>query len=406
MRALIILIFGSLILPAWAQFNAEEFLSSSISDIELEEVRASEKFLQENNFNSPWIRELEFRAKSNDREIGLEDYRLRFGLINPFEIKANKTYEYQLEETLKLRRQVQFNDVLRQRYILLIENIYLSNQVAGIKRQLDFYLELKNVIYNHEQKDLAEEALDIQELIFNTQSELGSLLQKHQLNELLIKQRLPFNGPIAIDTGSLVTLTQISQRLNQLSDTTDLIAKLGQQENKLKQSLLKVEEAESWSNIGFIQAEYDTERGNEPAEHMGYRFGVTLPIFNSDKPDLQRDRLSLMEFQAKKKKESLENARKQQLLHMDFQFLLDQMQMVNAQREFIGHFESLEHPPNPDLVRKIWEFRWQLESKYWGLYTLLLNKYINLLHQQGRLVSLPMVNHLSRNMLPLGKDLN
>ncbi len=398
-RRLIICYFISL--TATAQFSPEAFLSAAVSDIELEEIQAAQDFVKNNKFNSPWLRELEFRAKSNDREIGLEDYRLRFGFINPYEISANKKYRQELDQTIQLRKQMKLNDVLKMRYDLLIEQVYLSSQIRNAEELEEFYRRLRVLVYQNERDNLKEEILDLEDRLFKQRSKLYDLEQKLNINQYLIKEKLTDTISINIDINTLITYEYIFEHLNTQENNTNLHSQLATQETNLRESRFTVEKAESYRNIGFFQAEYDMERGDELADQLGYRIGVTIPIFNPDKPDLQRDRLSIVENEAKQKRRINQNQRYQDILEMDFQHIKRQMILLEQELKFMTQFEAAEGQLSLDLLRKSTEFRFLLENRKMGLYTLLLNKFIDSLYQRGILVSSPMVNHISRNLLPL-----
>lgn len=402
-KVILILFFTSL--STTAQFSAEAFLSAAITDIELQEIQAAQDFVQNNKFNSPWLRELEFRAKSNDREISIEDYRLRFGFINPYEIRANKHYQKELDHTIQLRKRMKLNDVLKMRYELLIEHIYLSSQVKNGEKMLNFYTKLRGIVYNSSDENAKEDVLDLEDKIFKQRSRLNDIQQKLKINEYLIKEKLESNGSIELDTSSLITINFIFTQLNLQKDTVDLKKALADQEYKLRESRFTVEKAESFRNIGFFQAEYDIERGDELSDQLGYRIGVTIPVVNPDKPNLQRDRLALVENQAKQERRMAEVQRNREILQIDFEYIKEQMTLLDEQLRFIDVFESTEARAHIDLIRKSAEFRFLLESRKMGLFTLLVRKYIDKLYQNGKLATSPMVNHISRNLLPLSIDL-
>ncbi len=397
-RKLVICYFISL--TATAQISPEAFLSAAVSDIELVEIQAAQDFMKNNKFNSPWLRELEFRAKSNDREIGLEDYRLRFGFINPYEIRANKNYHQQLDQTIQLRKQMKLNDVLKMRYELLIEQVYLSSQIRNAEELEEFYGRLRVLVYQNERENLKEEILDLEDQLFKQRSKLHDLEQKLKINQYLIKEKLEDTLSINLDISMLISIEYIFEHLN-TQEGTNLQSQLATQENKLRESRFTVEKAESYRNIGFFQAEYDIERGDELDDQLGYRIGVTIPIVNPDKPDLQRDRLSIAENEAKQRKRLNQNQRNQDILQMDFQHIQKQMILLEQELKFMTQFETSEGQLSLDLVRKSKEFHSLLENRKMGLYTLLLSKYIDILYQKGKLVSSPMVNHISKNLLPL-----
>ena len=109
---LVIFLILVLPLPVLGQFTMEGYLANAISDEELQFVRTKQDFLNENKFNSPIIREVEFRARIRNFGNGFEDYRLRFSPLNPLEKKANKDYQKALYEQIATEYQLNLEEVL------------------------------------------------------------------------------------------------------------------------------------------------------------------------------------------------------------------------------------------------------------------------------------------------------
>jgi hypothetical protein len=109
----------------------------------------------------------------------------------------------------------------------------------------------------------------------------------------------------------------------------------------LEESLYSIDKAEAWSNIGFVQAEYDIDRGSNFNDHLGYQIGVTLPLFNSKKPDLKREKLELIEEQTqqKAKKSALKESFNSQ--EMRFTHELESWYMAKEYEQRLTEIESL-----------------------------------------------------------------
>ena len=105
--------------------------------------------------------------------------------------------------------------------------------------------------------------------------------------------------------GELITIEKINSLMESTApqDSSHLKLLEAEQELMLANYDLKVDKAENRRNIGYLQAEYDTERGNEFDEHMGFQIGIRIPLSNPDRPDLQRSRLDILEDQFDSDKE-------------------------------------------------------------------------------------------------------
>ena len=196
---------------ARAQFSMDEFLAQSVSDIELSEVKTSLDYINNHSFKSPWIREMEIRARSNDSELGLEDYRLRFGLLNPGEQRANRAYRDQLRTTTRLRLDTDLNDVLLQRYRLAIESMRLTS--------MDTLLDLERQLLEIE-KEIALDASDLgqamkrEDDIFQIGLESLRNQQKLKINTFLVRERLDFTGDVLLDTATFLSFQSILERIS------------------------------------------------------------------------------------------------------------------------------------------------------------------------------------------------
>ena len=122
----IIMLFG---FSLSAQFKMNEFLGSNTSAYELEVIKQQQDYLNNNDFSSPFLREIEFRMRSRSLESSPDDFRFRVSPINPWERKANDNYVEVLDEQLNTQWKVDFSQVLFRRYSLLIELFYHQEQL-------------------------------------------------------------------------------------------------------------------------------------------------------------------------------------------------------------------------------------------------------------------------------------
>jgi len=284
---------------ASGQSVIQTLLEAPISDFEYEEIAASQSYLNSANFNSPWLRDVDFRVRTRN-DATIEEYRMRFGLLNPMEIKANKAYQYVLEETLGLRKEVRTKKIIEQRMALIIERIRLEMRLAQIDSSIAFLKNIREIVLTESDENIVDDLIEIEDDIFNTQLDKQDFTSRYEINSFLIQQRIGREVNARLDSANFVTIDRMSEEILNLGTANSQFA-LADQELKLEQSLFSIKKAESWSNIGFVQAEYDVDRGNNFNDHLGYQIGITLPIFNSKKPDLRRDKLELIEEEMQQK---------------------------------------------------------------------------------------------------------
>ncbi|MEQ8238483.1 MAG: hypothetical protein RIA69_04680 [Cyclobacteriaceae bacterium] len=277
----------------------QSILEAPILDFEYEEIAASQSYLNSANFNSPWLREVDFRVRTRN-DATIEEYRMRFGLLNPMEIRANKQYQDVLEETLGLRKEVRKKKIIAQRMALIIERIRLEMRLAQADSTIAFLKNIREILLSESDENIVDDLIEIEDDIFKAQLDKQDFTSRYEINTFLVQQRIGLGVNTRLDSADFVTIERMSEDILTLGAQNSQLA-LADQELKLEQSLFSIKKAETWSNIGFVQAEYDVDRGNNFNDHLGYQIGITLPIFNSKKPDLRRDKLELIEEETQQK---------------------------------------------------------------------------------------------------------
>jgi len=392
--------------PLLAQFSVEEYLSASVNDLEIKEVAYQLDFVDQHDFRSPLLREVEFRIRTIDLGTSPEDYRLRFSPINPYERKANREYRDVLETQLQSQQLASVSKVLRKRYQHLINHLLLSSREIQFRNMVAFFDELRRIESNQQTsiKDLIRIDRDLMKLKLDLEQ---TKTKKEQL-ELRIKFSYPFSGNIDWNFQSLVSINQIEQII--LGDTGNIVLKNAyvnnaEQEKVLEQQVYAVNKAESFSNIGFVQAEYNTERGDDFADHMALRIGVVIPVTNPDRPDLERREMRQIENDKEIEKRIREAELALLLGRNEIRSLLDQYQLVYEKLERYNNFDMLNQSlSDMDVLLDVEKYRNELTMELENLRSGLLLEYIAFLDYQGKLVTYPLTNYLSSEMVEF--DLN
>ena len=271
--------------PGIAQFDMEGFLVTAESDLSLNPAQAKLDFLTKNNYNGPWISRVEFRTRSNNADFSQEDFRLRFTPANPGELKANKRYYSKQVDLLNLEYQEEFNIALKRRYKIMIDHFFESEKITNLKKQLEInrqLIELMNsgtAAYSMNLGDLIDTESDELDLSLSIES---SRIKLDEI-EFLIRDAYEFVGEIEWKDEEVIEVQDILNLFAEFKDHPTgqhvYLTKIDQR-NKLAAERFNVEKSESLRNIGYFQAEYDTDRGNEPSEHFGYQIGIRIPIVN------------------------------------------------------------------------------------------------------------------------------
>jgi len=389
-----------------AQFSMSEFLTQAKNDIRLYENEQKSQFLEKNPYKSPWIQRSEFRVRTNDFDISADDYRFRINPTNPFEIRANKQY-YQMEFNLLLSEyQKALNAALNERYQLILDYLEKSSMQQIKEKQvllIEDELKLHNTEINNPGFSLID-YLETKEDLIQTQLEYNELYHQSELINVEIKSKYAFSGRILPEHINLVDINTLKNWLNTIFigyDTTNNIHVDNlQQENLLTEQRIKLERAEDRRNIGYLQAEYDRERGNEFYDHMGFQIGIRIPLTNPDRPDMNRSKIDLIEDQADAVVRIAEINIRSELLRIKLNYLLDQYATISKninESDFPKILSIIQDIKPEDLLkaqRSVFRLE-RLENQIkWEIY----KSYIDYLYFTGQLIELPLRNYLSADL--------
>lgn len=391
-----------------AQFDMEGFLSTSRSDISLNPSQSKLDFLKENNFNGPWISRVEFRTRSNDANISQDDFRLRFTPANPGELKANKRYYSKQIDLLNLEHQEALNKALKQRYLIMVNHLFEFEKVAYLEKQLDVnrqLIEMMNLgsgTYSMDLGDLIDaesNELDLNLSIGNAKIELKEIVY-------LINEVYEFNGEINWNEEEIIEVQGILNLFEEFKAHPTgqhiYLTKIDQK-NALAAERFNIEKSETLRNIGYFQAEYDVDRGNESSEHFGYQIGIRIPIVNPDKPDLNRRKLALMDDEAVLEEKKDQYRREMELAVLRMEHYAHQYYEINKKLTALSkqNFLSLQSPEKSpklsDLI-KLNEFHVELRDRKNSVQKKIYETYLNYLDLNGKLSEAPLRNFLSKDL--------
>jgi|GEM_PF-2136249 len=375
----------------YGQSMFTKYLSAPVTDADYIVLMRQQEYLSTHNFASPWLRELEFRLRSKDIDPGLEEYRIRLGLINPLEIRANKVYKQMLDKQMAANEQKLLNDLMLNRYHVLIEYHYLSGKDSLLTQR-------KNELSNQQQAILDTKP-DLKDLIALEDQITKIELEQAELSEQfrLIQQTISRSVPGNYNTSSkLVTAKQVVDHIDTLT-TQGYLVKEALRDLELKMQMQQIKKAEAFSNMGFVQGEYDKNRGNEVSEHLGFQVGLRVPIFNRDKPDLQRRELGMIDDQVKVETISEQEAYQRDQIISRMLGSYEQYRLLVQREEKLKQWLELydQLSAEIDTYLKISEFRYFLQERKLEYYSDLLSGYLEVLHLGGWLSQSPMQNYLN-----------
>ena len=392
----------------FAQFIMDDFLSTARNDISLSPTQSKIDFLKENNFDGPWISRVEFRTRSNDANLSQEDFRFRLTPGNPGELKANKRYYDKQVILLNLEYQDELNSALVKRYSIAIDHVFEFKKKENLNKQLGINRELINLMSNSR----GIYSVDMGDLIDAQSDELDMMLaiENAKINideiEYMIKDYYEFSGNLDWEQTDFIEINDILNLFDEIKNKPSgehiNLVKM-EQKNELAAERFNIEKSETLNNIGYFQAEYDTDRGDEPYDHFGYQIGVRIPIVNPDKPQLNRRKLALMDDEAllDERKDDIRKSLELAVLRMDNYNV--QYNEINKKLDHLGkqNFIALKSPGKSvkmsDMI-KMNEFYINLLGKKNNVEKKIYLTYLEYLNLNGMLTQAPMRNYLSKNL--------
>lgn len=393
MRIFLTLLVINTVIQTKSQSVLEQILSFPLSDEEVGLVAAREEYLSNHKFNSPWLRELDFRMRPNNLETSLTDYRLRFGILNPAEIKANRAYYKLLLSQQDFERVAVVNDVLKRRYELILEGYYLTSSLGINEENLRKLKEIKSLIVS-ETGDL-EDIIKLEEAITKQELTIKGIFRN--MNQL----RLAYSGfginkiPV-FNEANLIQKNQIDSIVSSTieDETLELVA----EKNSLarEETILKINKAEAFSNLGFVQAEYDSERGDTNDEHIRFQFGIQIPIFNTDRPDNQRRELEFIEEQKSYETLLKEESSDQELRAIELFDFLEEWRLIEVKSKNLVEYRNIieETGGSVEAYDRLRSYTFYLQNIELRIQLDVLIRYINHLHSIGKLAENPYQNFL------------
>jgi hypothetical protein len=397
-QIIIALLLTASALPAAAQFNVEEYLSRAATELDIQSIQAQRQYIKDANFRSPLLREVEFRMRARDMQEGIRDYRFRVSPLNPFERRANKEHTKLLAMQLESESLVAFSSVLNRRYKLLIEYYYLTAMEKIGTDENTRYGQLMKA-WRH-QGNAGEELIELDRRILLNDLQLEDLKAEQRELAYLIRMDYEFSGDIDLSSFAMVTVDQVNDHLVSSEEGQNIYVLNEENKAQISQADWEINKQESFSNLGYLQAEYRAYRGETINENLGFQLALQLPIVNPDRPDLARRRLDVIEDE-------------QEVKEVEREVNLTIFSRENDLKTKIAQFQRLEKklasfdaiPPsgysNAKAMLELVNYKHDLSRRITDLYESILRLYIDWLDYKGLLSTDPLLNYLSASRTPL-----
>ena len=390
--------------PSFAQFDVNSYLAQSTSALEMQVIQAQQSYLKEGKFTSPFLREIEFRVRTRDIvNLTPDDYRFRLSPLNPYERRANKEHLALTHAQLTSQQLVDFSDILARRYDLLIQLRFIQQMQEIERAESERYAQL--IRASSHRVDQSDEIILLDKRLLFNKLQRDDIASERVLIENLIREGSDVQGPIDLSSFEWVRVEQIEEDINISANPFEFNIYVQNEANKarLSESDVEINRQESFGNIGYVQAEYRTYRGETFNENFGLQLGFQLPFVNPDRPDLERRQLDLIEDQFEVKEMQREIDLRLFSLENDLKKLISQHHRITAKLDSFDRFNNISFS-NVKALIELEDYRNDLNRRKLEVYNALLTAYIEWLQYKGWLTSSPYVNYLTAEKVTFGGE--
>lgn len=376
----------------FSQTGVDNYLSAPFIDAEVNYLQKQLDFMDEENFNLPLFRELEIRLRSNDFNATPEDYRLRLGFFNPYEQIRNKKYSEEHSKYIKVKYDFETNLLISERYKTLAKHQYLTKQLSLLRAEKETFENIQTIILKNNHSYVNWVKAD--ESLIKKEIKIREVLLSIQLLEQSMKMIIGDSVKIHWDNITLKTIDEISNIEGPDTPESKPQYHVLKQALALKESEYMLKKSEAWSNIGFIQAEYDSERGNDLNQHLGFQLGLKIPVFNTDKPSIQRDKMDLMGYKEKLDQVSYDYQRDKLNNKNKLISNIEAYRIITNRLNKIDSLENKISHNNIENYLELTEYKGYLKMIQNEYYYSCLLGYIDIITLSGSFIVPPYVNYL------------
>jgi hypothetical protein len=286
-------------LIAQAQVSMEDFLQAAWNEPALQTFANQEDYLNTNPYRLAPVRRLEFRTESNQLDRTRQDYALRLNPASPWEMKRTNQYFKTYQELLQLDRDRVLKESLQARYKVIIGWLYFEEikqlkevdtkttdkliQILEAQRNSGFfdakdYVELK--------LDQVEKAIELEETRFEIDN------QRRRVEALYEQARLK---NLSWSMTDVLSIDQVKTVVDSIAQQTSATGEVAYREKKIDlfTSEWKLEKANI--NVGYLQTKYENYRLDQNRRPWSVSLGVTIPVFNPNKPNMAKRKLEAIE---------------------------------------------------------------------------------------------------------------
>jgi len=381
----------------------KQYLNSSLSDPYYKSFDTQQAFLNDrHNYSLPWIDQLQFRYQDNQLNNYQTRYGVRFNPVNPWQIIRNNQYFQGIQYLKALEQKMALKVILRERYDKVVE-YWMASELADhtlkqklIREQIGNTMSKKAGSADFDADQFLNAQLDI--ISKEADSHEADLERDISLSRILIvANATTFDLPQA----SLIDIDQINQLVKTETTTNKTETEYLKQRVEIANRKMKLEKSDF--NIGYLQTMYGSDRQIDGQNSFGLAIGVTIPIVNSNKENVVREKLDAIERQGEFEQFQLEEKNKRLnsvaflQLHLDHYKKIDSM-IISLTSKGLNLLTGLSSNYDPIVELKYREKLAQLDLLKAKIKREVLLQYVSFLDNSDKLHERPLVNYLSKDL--------
>jgi hypothetical protein len=363
--------------------------------------------LKSTRYALPFLEKVNFQTQTDRFQLQRQEYQTRASFNGWEEMKREKQWHQANIKAEEAEQDVLFQDILLDRYALLVEYKYALNALNLYRRIYLVFKDKRDVLqkmaklttdFNIEDLIKAEEnAYQFQQKI----NEKENLMYK--LNQFL---QLLFNSKdsFSLDTSNWIPLSKIRDLATDLPKNGNKNPLLAHQEAKinLAQAAYNVEKASAKKIIDFAQLKYGARPSNQFQSELSVGVGFVVPYRGSSKTILNK--LNFKQLDEKNKGQDIQESLDIQMFNAEkeLETTFKEYDLVQKQINESQTLYSLDHYMNmqggsPIIMLRMQELVLQRQVRLIDLEHDAFLHYLKILALSGKMAAVPLLNYLSVN---------
>ena len=395
------------VIACHAEITINDYLATAFKDETV--IYQTEKitFLKNSSSNTPYINEVELRMQIDEFEDSKQKYTIRMNMNGWGEHKqGEKVYEASLKFN-ETERLILLNDSLKDRYMDIISHNHLEMQLVFMKSLMTVYEDRVEVLKQSVgtlQFD-AVALIETERQLLDLQLDMVNIKNDKAVIEEKIRLFFPSENEEILIANDMIDIYSIQEKVFQLKksfEQKNIHMQHSQYDYEMAEAKYKLEQAENNTYLSFLEASYDMDDKNKFEKAFTFEFGITIPIINPKRLDINRRKLNSL-----KAKSEWMNVKKN--IHLSFyaisrkiRRLITQYDIISFQKnnsrteETYNIFRQMDGA-NPLILLKVKESMLKNEITMLKIQHQIYESYIKLLDCSGELSSPPLINYLSKD---------